>query len=155
MGLNTSPSWRESHKYKSEVFSDFQNEVQQDEERLQIIKEKIRHFLLRQQQKNSAQTDLTTSGNFAATHDLIVTVFLYGQIWEFGTACFMTVLQLKRAQFQNYKRLQIISHYKFDIFTFRRRLCYNTMACTWFVTNVYVCPFLINAKIWKGVIYIE
>jgi len=79
----------------------------------------------------------------------------YGQIWEFGPACFMTVLQLKRAQFQNYERLQIISHYEFAILTFRRRLCYHMMACTWFVTKIYVCPFLVNAKTCKGVTFIK
>jgi hypothetical protein len=66
----------------------------QDEERLQIIKEKSKSFLLSQQQRNSVKTELTTSSYFAATHDLIVTVFLYGLIRESGPACFITVLQL-------------------------------------------------------------
>jgi len=48
MWLNSSPSWRESHKHPSEVFSDLQNEVQQDEEKFQIIKEKSKLFLLSQ-----------------------------------------------------------------------------------------------------------
>jgi len=38
---------------------------------LQIIKEKSNSFLLSQQQKNSVKAVLTTSGYFAATHDLI------------------------------------------------------------------------------------
>jgi hypothetical protein len=44
MGLNASPSWRESLKHPSEIFSDFQDEVPQEEERLQIIKEKASPF---------------------------------------------------------------------------------------------------------------
>jgi hypothetical protein len=126
----------------------------QDEERLQIIKEKSESFLLSQQERNSVKTELTTSGYFAATRDLIVIVLLYSQMWEFGPACFITVLQLKRVWVRNYERLQIISCYEFAILTFRRRICYHMMTCTLFVTNVFICPFLVSAKTWKGVISI-
>ena len=100
----------------------------QDEERLQIIKEKSESFLLSQQQRNSVKTELKTSGYFAATRDLIVTVLLYSQMWEFGPACFITVLKLTGSQFRNYERLQIITYYEFVILIFRRRLCYQMMA---------------------------